>query len=1018
MNAAYKKMKNLFLRQSYQDSWESYIRSLKESSFVKWDYIILTASNEAQAEIYRCQIKERLDSGLLPKATKYAVLSDPDGKRVGSGGATFNVLKYLAEDDAKKYGSHFSGKRVLVIHSGGDSKRVPQYSACGKLFSPVPRELPNGRPSSLFEELIIAMSGVPSRIPEGMVVLSGDVLLLFNPMQIDFSIEGAAAISVKEHVSIGKNHGVFLNDGNNFVGRFLHKQSEQSLRAGGAVNKQNCVNLDTGAIILSTRLLDELFSLISTENMTDKEKFARFVNERVRISFYGDFLYPLAKEATLEQYYAEAAEGMLCQELMDCRTLIWEKLHNYSMRLLCLSPAEFIHFGTTRELTELMTRGVESHKFLGWKNLVQTNYLSSAGCAIYNSLVNEKTVMEDRVYLENCMIGENCRIGSESVISSVILKNCVVPKGVVLHGLWLKNGKFTVRIYGIQDNPKGDFDSDASFLAGGLKDFIRNNRLDLSDLWGDDETYLWFAKFYPICDRVEEAMEWAWKIYQMASGQASEDIVEAWKKKERCSLYSSFNNADVKSMVRWQKNLENHIFVQCFVAELKKGTYFVEAFKVFGDAGMNEDEYKLLMKRAEEEDLALKIRIYYALSRHMKAYKKSFCGDTYLVLEEKCFKSIGRPIYEDVVSNIYRLGQIKIVKEQVDVRLPVRVNWGGGWTDTPPFCNENGGAVLNAALSLKGRLPIHVVVKRTEDFSVLFESTDFGMTERIHTASEIQNCNNPYDFFALHKAALIACGIVPIKGDFDLEEQLHKMGGGIYLSTQVEDIPKGTGLGTSSILSAACVKGIYELFGVELEDDDLYRIVLCMEQIMSTGGGWQDQVGGLTSGIKFITTNPGIHQEICVEHVCIPEKTMEELQQRFALIYTGQRRLARNLLRDVVGGYIGNKPEALKALKEMQKVAALMKLELENGELEEFGNLLNKHWELSVMLDDGFTNNCIDQIVLVCEDLIDAKFIAGAGGGGFLQVLLKEGGTKEELRNRLRSVFQDSGVDVWESEFV
>lgn len=61
------------------------------------------------------------------------------------------------------------------------------------------------------------MSGVPSRIPEGMLVLSGDVLLLFNPLQIDFNYHGAAAISMKEHVQTGKEHGVFLNDGNDYV---------------------------------------------------------------------------------------------------------------------------------------------------------------------------------------------------------------------------------------------------------------------------------------------------------------------------------------------------------------------------------------------------------------------------------------------------------------------------------------------------------------------------------------------------------------------------------------------------------------------------------------------------------------------------------------------------------------------------------------------------------------------------------------------------------------------------------
>ncbi|RFT80168.1 hypothetical protein DX903_11975, partial [Adlercreutzia equolifaciens] len=65
----YKKMKNLFLRQSYLDSWEDYENSLRKPSFIKWDYIILTASNEEQARTYREQIDYRLAQGLLPAGT-------------------------------------------------------------------------------------------------------------------------------------------------------------------------------------------------------------------------------------------------------------------------------------------------------------------------------------------------------------------------------------------------------------------------------------------------------------------------------------------------------------------------------------------------------------------------------------------------------------------------------------------------------------------------------------------------------------------------------------------------------------------------------------------------------------------------------------------------------------------------------------------------------------------------------------------------------------------------------------
>ena len=74
---------SLFLAQSYQDAWADYNRSLKKERFARWDYVVLTASNEEQAEGFREQIKLREEEGFLPVQTKFLVLPDPDGKRPG-----------------------------------------------------------------------------------------------------------------------------------------------------------------------------------------------------------------------------------------------------------------------------------------------------------------------------------------------------------------------------------------------------------------------------------------------------------------------------------------------------------------------------------------------------------------------------------------------------------------------------------------------------------------------------------------------------------------------------------------------------------------------------------------------------------------------------------------------------------------------------------------------------------------------------------------------------------------------
>ena len=1016
MSVSYNKIKPLFLQQSYMDAWEDYRRALRKCSFPCWDIVVLTAAGEEQASVYRREIEYRRQNNLLPGKTKYAVLSDPDGKRVGSGGATFHVLKYLTEAEG---GKEVFRKKILVIHSGGDSKRVPQYSVCGKLFSPVPRELPDGRPSVLFDELMIAAAGIPARMPGGMLVMSGDVLLLFNVLQIDLQYQGAAAISIKEPVSTGKNHGVFLNNGSGTVKRFLHKQSEEQLRALGAVNAQGMVDLDTGAVMLDTELLGALFSLIATGDKTDPAKFACFVNERARVSFYGDFLYPLAEDATLEEYYLEAPEGSYCEELKECRTKIWEALHGFRMKVICLSPAEFIHFGTTKELLELVTHNVKDYEYLHWKRQVCTNRPETENFAAHNSLIAKGADIGAGCYLENCEIGEEARVGEGSILSGLRLEKEQIPPRVVLHALRLKDGRYTVRIYGIEDNPKGTFEENTPFLYGGLGNMLSYYGISPGRIWDTKERYLWFAKLYPVCDSMEEAIRASLPLVRMSEKKAPSTAAAAWLCAERCSLYESFARADVGEILPWKTRLEDMVLTVRFAEELESGAPYDEALQVFGQVGIDQKKFDLLLKKAKGSGLSLKMRIYYALSRYMRERNIVFAGETgYDVPEGLCFDSLGKAVYENSRKYIGDNKNYRIQEEKVEVQLPVRVNWGGGWTDTPPHCNEKGGVVLNAALKLNGILPVQVEVRRIEKLHVEFASEDIGVRGVCETAEEIRDCHDPFDFFALHKAALISCGIVPLTGGETLQEILERLGGGVYLSTKVVGVPKGSGLGTSSILSAACVKALHEFLGLSYSDGGLYNIVLCMEQMMSTGGGWQDQVGGLTNGIKYITTDPGIDQRIQVEQVEVPKEAKKELQERFVLIYTGQRRLARNLLREVVGNYIGGRKESIEALTEMKATAERMRRALEEGHIDRLAALFNEHWELSKKLDMGVTNTCIDQIFLSCEDLIDGKFIAGAGGGGFLQAILKKGVTKRQLSLRLHEVFQDNGVDVWESEFV
>lgn len=591
---------SLFLSQSYQDTWEDYNRSLSSENFPKWDYIILTASNENQAVGYRSQIESRRD--VLPPETHFAVIPDEGNVRVGSGGATLSVLRYIykREEELKGVGS-FKGLRILVIHSGGDSKRVPSYSALGKLFSPVPHKLPNGKSSTLFDEFLIAMSSVPSRIREGMLLLSGDVLLLFNPLQIDFPGRGAAAISFKENVETGKNHGVFLNSEDGNVKKFLHKQTVETLRQMGAVNENDCVDIDTGAVIFSTDMLSSLYSLISTT-----EDYHKYVNDTVRLSLYGDFLYPLAEDSTLEKFYDEKPEGEFCAELHAARAEVWKVLRPYRMKLLRLAPAKFIHFGTTREILALMSGGVDAYKALGWSKKVNSSI--SGNTAGYNSVLSERAEIGDDCYLEVSFVHSKASVGKNVVLSYIDIHDEQIPDDVVLHGLKQKDGKFVCRIYGVEDNPKEN-----RLFGMNLEEALEQVGIQPSEVWDQEEHLLWFAKIYPECGNIRDAVDAALNLYDLLHGKGD---LEAWKKMQKKSLCSGFNDADSSAIIAWNKRMQELVRMDEIAKDIRYGKPVKETAALEPLTQLQENWLERRLKRADfSEAVRLNYYIWYCVGK-------------------------------------------------------------------------------------------------------------------------------------------------------------------------------------------------------------------------------------------------------------------------------------------------------------------------------------------------------------------------------------------------------------------
>src|SRR4030042_1716158 len=146
--------------------------------------------------------------------------------------------------------------------------------------------------------------------------------------------------------------------------------------------------------------------------------------------------------------------------------------------------------------------------------------------------------------------------------------------------------------------------------------------------------------------------------------------------------------------------------------------------------------------------------------------------------------------------------------EIVWARAPARLGVGGGRGGTTPYCLEYGGCVTNAAVNLNGQPPIQVYVRVIDEPVIRISSIDLGTRVEITDFDGLLNYREATSSFALAKAALVLCGLSPqtFRSD-NLKKSLNQFGGGIELTT-LAAIPKGSGLGTSSIMGAVIMAGI------------------------------------------------------------------------------------------------------------------------------------------------------------------------------------------------------------------
>ena len=199
----------------------------------------------------------------------------------------------------------------------------------------------------------------------------------------------------------------------------------------------------------------------------------------------------------------------------------------------------------------------------------------------------------------------------------------------------------------------------------------------------------------------------------------------------------------------------------------------------------------------------------------------------------------------------------------------------------------------------------------------------------------------------------------------------------------------GSGLGTSSILGSAIIACLSRILGFEPAKEDLFSRTLYMEQLMTTGGGWQDQIGGVVGGVKHIETEPSLSQVPRISWTDLKDRPNMDLSERFLLYYTGYRRMAKNILRNIVGKYLDRNTVTLETIQQLEEKSFEMKEELDHRNIDAFGRKIADAWDLNKTLDPGTSNEHIEAILGKISHLIYGAKLLGAGGGGFFFIVTK-----------------------------
>jgi len=854
---------------------------------------------------------------------------DPEGHRIGSGGGSAWLLWKCFENQQNfPLTSHLSPltsfndwlayeKRIL-LHAGGQSRRLPSYAPSGKILTPIPVfrwERGQRLSQDLLSLQLPLYEQIMKKAPEGLntMIVSGDVLVRTSQPVGPVPQADVVVYGLWLDASIAKNHGVFVSDRRTpqVLKQMLQKPSVEELQQ---LQKSHYYLTDIGVWILSDRAVKLLMNRCSeTSNLQPQTSNFKYYD------LYSDFGRSLGTDPLIDD----------------------PELKSLTVAVVPLPGGEFYHFGTSREMisSTMKLQNVVSDQRL----IMHNDRKPHPSIFVQNALLDISFSGENQnIWIENSHIAKGWTLTCDHIITGVPRNDWQVKlaPGECLDIVPMGKDDYVVRCYHIDDRFDGAEQQRQQFPV--LK-------------YEEIEAYLNspFSVFHSQLLSAEQI-----------SSEANLNRLFEQRKMFRSQVWPAL-----------ARNWEHSVFYQLDL----------------DDAAREFEAYQIPMPAPLPDEAPLMTRIHDAMFRGNR---------------EQAFGLLREGLTQQVLAQPQQ-PRLSVYQDQIVWgRSPVRIDIAGGWTDTPPYCLLEGGNVVNLAIELNGQPPLQVYIKPCKDPHIILRSIDLGASEVVETYEELLQYNKVGSPFSIPKAALALAGFTPAFSAErfpSLKAQLEAFGSGIEL-TLLSAIPAGSGLGTSSILAATVLGAVSDFCALAWDKNEIGRRTLVLEQLLTTGGGWQDQFGGVLRGVKLLQTQSGFEQNPVVRWLPSDIYNSPEYRPCHLFYYTGITRTAKQILAEIVRRMFLNNRDELSLLRQMKDHAMNMYEALQRQDFEQMGRLVRLTWEQNQLLDSGTNPEAVRRQTELIDDLCLGYKLPGAGGGGYLYMVAKD----PEAAARIKKIMNEN----------